>query len=169
MSSYRIFKRNKFLETSTSFLIVSFFSDSQTRFISFKEFLYLSGLQIKVIKSKSIHACLNNYTPQKYLSSIKTVSTGPLFLIKTSNSKSKFIEILSSLDKKKFLEHKMFALLCYDKGKIYNFENLSVLSKDIYLNFIKTFYSFYINLFILLKFYDIFLINIFILHLNNDK
>ena len=39
MSSYRIFKRNKFLETSTSFLIVSFFSDSQTRFINFKKFL----------------------------------------------------------------------------------------------------------------------------------
>tara|TARA_B110000902_G_C14151362_1_gene529663 strand:+ start:586 stop:1095 length:510 start_codon:yes stop_codon:yes gene_type:complete len=169
MSSYRIFKRNKFLETSTSFLIVSFFSDSQTQFIHFKEFLYSYGLQIKVIKSKSIYACLNNYTSKSFLSSIKTVSTGPLFLIKALNNNSKFLNILLNLDKKKFLEHKMFALLCYDKGKIHNFENISILNKNVYLNFIKTFYSFYINLFTLLKFYDIFLINILILYLNNDK
>jgi len=169
MSSYRIFKRNKFLETSTSFLIVSFFSDSQTRFISFKEFLYFHGLQIKVIKSKSIYACLNNYTPQAFLSSIKTVSTGPLFLIKTANNKGKFFDILTNLNKKKFLEHKMFALLCYDKGNIYNFENISILNKNIYTHFIKNFYSSYINLFILLKFYDVFLINLFILYLSNDK
>ena len=168
MIPYQKFKRDKFLLNCSSFLLVSFLSNKQLNFLIFKEFLYLHKLKIKFLKSKSINGCLKNYIKSDLIINLKQVSSCPLFLIKPQIEKE-FLPNLLKLEKKKFIENKIFLLFCFYRGQTYFPNYLTLLKKQNPLNFLINLYNSYINNLKFFNFCDLFLLNLFFIYLNNNN
>ena len=170
MNLYRIFKRDKFLEASSSFLLVSFFSNSQSNFVNFKDFLNSNELQAKVIKSKSVNSCLTNYISQDLLQPVKVVASCPVFLIKPNQFGGSFLNNLADLKLKGFSDNNMSVLLCFNKGKMYDpFSFIEIEKGKIYLNFIRNISILSINIFIFFNILEIMLIKILLLYVKNQN
>ena len=170
MSLYRIFKRDKFLEASSSFLIVSYFSNAQSNFVNFKDFLHLNKLKAKVIKSKSVNSCLTNYIPQDLLKPVKVVASCPVFLIKPNKFGAPFLDHLAGLNLKGFSENNMSILLCFNKGKIHNPLNFIEIERNkIHFNLIKNLSTLSISIFTFFNIFEILLIKILLLYINNQN
>jgi len=170
MNLYRIFKRDKFLEASSSFLIVSFFSNSQSNFVNFKDFLNLNKLKAKVIKSKSVNSCLTNYIPQDLLQPLRVVASCPVFLIKPNQFGGPLLNNLADLKFQGFSENNMSVLLCFNKGKIYNpLYFIEIEKNKINVHFLKRISTLSINIFIFFNIFEILLIKILLLYIQNQN
>ena len=164
MIKYQLLKRDKFLQNCSSFLLVSFSANKQVNFLNFKEFLYTNNLKIKFLKSKSIKGCLQNYIHANLLNSLKTVSSCPLFIIKSKNE-SEFLNNFSNIDQKFFMDNKIFLMLCFYRGKTYFPRNLFLLKDRTPTVLVQTFYSFYLNLFVFFNICDLFLLKLLVVYL----
>jgi len=76
-----LYRRAKFLEDSNSFLLVHFLATPQSGFVELKETLFEKGLQLKVIKSRSIFPLISTMIHHKFLNNITNLSRTPVFLI----------------------------------------------------------------------------------------
>lgn len=140
MNLYKTYKRDKFLEKAASFLVVSFFSNTQVDFITFSQSLYLQELNIKAIRSRSIYGGLSNYFNLNLIQSVNVVSHGPVILITPKCSNRNFLEMLTFFREQIIKQNNMSILFCCYKGKIYNpFPFLNQTKKSTHLSLIQVF------------------------------
>ena len=118
--AYNTYKKEKFLENSNSFALVTFFADSQKKFVELRSDMFLNNLVIKNIKSRSIKAAISNYINTETLKILKNAAKGPVFLIQNNNKTDSIVDNFLKINEKTFLKRQMRILVCFVRGKVYN-------------------------------------------------
>ena len=120
MKDYRLFKRDRFLERSTSFLIVSFFSNPHAQFVAFKNALAQEGLEVKVVKSRSVLPCFQRVWTPASIQALGAVSAGPVLVLQAQAGGTRpLLDRILSLGKTLFLEQNMSLLYGNLAGRVY--------------------------------------------------
>jgi hypothetical protein len=172
MREYFQYKKNKFLENSNAFILVSFFSDPQKNFVALRNFLFSKNLKIKFMKSKSIYPLINKYIIPNHTASVNSVAKCPTFIIENIYKKDSIISNFFSISETEFKSRKMQILGGFDNGKIIcNAKMLfSLKRKEFFLDlFFFSFKKLKINFMTLFFINAVFLVKLFFIYSEKIK
>jgi hypothetical protein len=127
---YSLYKTEKFIEKSNSFLFITFLSNSQKNLVNFKQKLQLNNLTLKFLKSKRILPFLNKYFKLNQLKFLLNISKGPSYVIQNFKTCDVLSDNLSDLTTDSFIKNKMFVVLYFFRGKIYTANTVFSIQKQ---------------------------------------
>ncbi len=116
---YNLYKTEKFIENSNSFLFVTFLSNPQKNLVVFKQNLQINNLTFKFLKSKAILPFLNKYFKMNKFKFLLNISKGPSYLIQNIKKCSILSDNLENLKLDDFIKNKMHIFLYFFRGKLY--------------------------------------------------
>ena len=106
MNTFSLYKTEKFLENSNSFMFVTFQANKQKTLVSFKEILRTNKLSIKFIKSKALAPFLKTYLNSKALFYLSNIARGPIYVIQNINRHESLLDNISNITLEDFLKKK---------------------------------------------------------------
>ena len=118
MKIYSLYKTEKFLENSNTFLLVNFLANPQKTLFSFREKLNINKLNLKFIKSKALLPFLSKYLNSKHIQFLYNVSKGPLYLIQNTEKNNDIFDSIANLKLEDFLQKKIYVFLFFLRGKV---------------------------------------------------
>ena len=169
MNTFSLYKTEKFLENSNSFMFVTFQANKQKTLVSFKEILRTNKLSIKFIKSKALAPFLKTYLNSKALFYLSNIARGPIYVIQNINRHESLLDNISNITLEDFLKKKMQVLICFFRGQLYTPKIVFSLDKEkLYLQFLESFHIRNFNLVINFKISEMFLVKLLYIHLSEN-